>query len=290
MKKKTEETKKYEEIKKIEVPKKNTEQEKTKQEKEKEKTKQEGKKEKSQPKKKKPITKFNIDYIFRREQYTLKNQKLTLTFQEMKKLISKELNIEESNLQIYYLEKEITSQKTKIYDLIKDNKIKFFEVKKKLILAINESIKSYINIIKINKIKDAFDFNKQIDIFFSDLCLEKDCISEPTSLESYNVSFSRSDLAFDFKKFLTILKKVNELYKDIEIDVDIPKNNIQNSILNNNNKKYKKFKIASAEHYKKQLGDYFTWSDIKRIQSMEAREKWIDQKGFYNSAGPVKKK
>ena len=295
MKKKTEDTKKNEDIKKIEDPSKTSEQKQEKEkekEKEKDKTKQEEKKEKSKPKKKKPITKFNIDYIFRREQYILKNQKLTLTFQEMKKLISQELNIEESNLIINYLEKEITTPKTKIYDLIKDNKIKFFEVKKKTIQAINESIKTYIYTIKINNIKEAYDFNKQIDIFFSDLCLEKDCISEPTSLESYNVSFSRSDLAFDFKKFLTILKKVNELYKDIEIDVDIPKSNIKSSLFDNNNdnKKYKKFKIASAEHYKRQLGDYFTWNDIKRIQSMEEREKWIDQKGFYNSAGPVKKK
>ena len=74
---------------------------------------------------------FNIDYIFRREQYTIKNQKLTLTFPEMRKLISKELNIPESDLQINYLEKELTSSKKTINELIKDNKIKFFEVKKK---------------------------------------------------------------------------------------------------------------------------------------------------------------
>ena len=100
MKKKTEDTKKNEDIKKIEDPSKTSEQKQEKEkekEKEKDKTKQEEKKEKSKPKKKKPITKFNIDYIFRREQYILKNQKLTLTFQEMKKLISQELNIEESN-------------------------------------------------------------------------------------------------------------------------------------------------------------------------------------------------
>ena len=45
----------------------------------------------------------------------------------MRKAISKELNIPESVLQINYLEKELTSSKTKINDLIKDNKIKFLK-------------------------------------------------------------------------------------------------------------------------------------------------------------------
>ena len=44
----------------------------------------------------------------------------------MKKLISKELNINENDFQVLYFEKEITNPKTKIYDIIKDKRIKFF--------------------------------------------------------------------------------------------------------------------------------------------------------------------
>ena len=234
---------------------------------------------------------FNIDYIFRREQYTIKNQKLTLTFPEMRRLISKELNIPESDLQINYLEKELTSSKKTINELIKDNKIKFFEVKKKVQSTISDGILSYSHVVKVNNIKDALDFNKQIDIFFLDLCLEKNCISEPTSLDSYNVSFARNDLAFDFNKYLTILKKTNDLYENIEFKIEIPKQNKVVHLLDSNEgKNGKKFKNPSAEEFKKKLGNFVTYSDLKRIQNMEGREKWIDQKGFIYSAGPVKKK
>jgi hypothetical protein len=234
---------------------------------------------------------LNIDYIFRREQYTLKNQKLTLTFGEMRKLISQELKIPESNLQINYLEKELTSSKVKINDLIKDNKIKFFEVKKKVQSTISDGILSYSHVVKVNNIKDALDFNKQIDTFFLDLCLEKNCISEPTSLDSYNVSFARNDLAFDFNKFLTILKKSNPLYENIEFKIEIPKQSKIIHILDSSEgKNGKKFKNPSAEEFKKKLGNFVTYSDLKRIQNMEGREKWIDQKGFIYSAGPVKNK
>ena len=234
---------------------------------------------------------FNIDYIFRREQYTIKNQKLTLTFPEMRKLISKELNIPESDLQINYLEKELTSSKKTINELIKDNKIKFFEVKKKVQSTISDGILSYSHVVKVNNIKDALDFNKQIDTFFLDLCLEKNCISEPTSLDSYNVSFARNDLAFDFNKFLTILKKTNPLYENIEFKIEIPKQSKIIHILDSSEgKNGKKFKNPSAEEFKKKLGNFVTYSDLKRIQNMEGREKWIDQKGFIYSAGPVKNK
>ena len=210
----------------------------------------------------------------------------------MKKLISEELKIPDSELQIFYIEKEITSSKTKIYDLIKDNKIKFFEVKKIIKPNSEEGIISYSFIVKVNNIKDTFDFSKKIDAFFSDLCLEKNCISEPTSLTSYNVCFSRNDLAFDFNKYLNVLKKNYPLYENIEFKIDIPKQSKGPPLLDsnkNNNKNNKKFKNPSAEDYKKKLGNYYTFNDIQKIDFLEGKKKWLDQKGFINSAGPVKK-
>ena len=299
MKKKTEDPKKAQEqlisrekSKDEKESKSKSQKEKVKKEETKEEESKKEKKDQNIKKQKKKEIKYNIDFIFRREQYSIKNQKINLTFGEMKKLISEELKIPDSELQIFYIEKEITSSKTKIYDLIKDNKIKFFEVKKIIKPNSEEGIISYSFIVKVNNIKDTFDFSKKIDAFFSDLCLEKNCISEPTSLTSYNVCFSRNDLAFDFNKYLNVLKKNYPLYENIEFKIDIPKQSKGPPLLDsnkNNNKNNKKFKNPSPEDYKKKLGNYYTFNDIQKIDFLEGKKKWLDQKGFINSAGPVKK-
>ena len=36
-------------------------------------------------------------------------------------------------------------------------------------------------------------------------------------------------------------------------------------------------------------GNYYTFNDIQKIDFLEGKKKWLDQKGFINSAGPVKK-
>ena len=238
--------------------------------------------------------KLNIDYIFRREHYKIKNQKLNFTFGEMKKIISNELKINETDLQIFYLEKELTNKKTKINDLIKDNKIKFFEVKK-IIQKSEEINESYSNIVIINNISNGLDLNKQIETFFNDMLIEKNYICEPKSLTSYQVSFLYNDLAFDFKKYLNILKKSNPLYSKITTEIIIPKQNKIDPLItdpnekkNNKNSKARNNNNLSVEDFKKKLGNFITYNDIKRMERMEDKMKWINQKGFISSGGNKK--
>ena len=73
---------------------------------------------------------FNLDFIYRREKYTLKNLYSNYLISKLKKLISKKLSIEINLIHIYYQDKEITDDKLNVYDLIKDNKTKYFLVKK----------------------------------------------------------------------------------------------------------------------------------------------------------------
>ena len=240
-------------------------------------------------------TKITIDYIFRREPYKIKDQKKTLTFGEMKKIISNDLKINELDLQIIYLNNEIKNDKINIYDLIKDNKIKFFEVKK-IMKPSEDIIDSYEYILTIQNISNGLDLNKQIDNFFQDLLIERKCICEPRSLSSYNISFPTNDLAFDFKRYLSILKKTNPLYSNIKVIINIPEKPKFDTIINsmnkdnNNLKTIKKSKNPTLDYYKKNLGNYITYSDIKKMERMDAKSKWLNQKGFIPSGSNINKK
>jgi len=240
-------------------------------------------------------TKITIDYIFRREPYKIKEQNTTLTFGDMKKIISNDLKINELDLQIIYLDNEIKNDKINIYDLIKDNKIKFFEVKKKINPS-DDIIDSYEYILTIENISNGLDLNKQIDNFFQDLLIERKCICEPKSLSSYNISFPTNDLAFDFKRYLSILKKTNPLYENIKVIINIPEKPKFAAVINNFNKEnknmktIKKSKNPTLDYYKKNLGNYITYSDIKKMERMDGKLKWLNQKGFIPSGSTINKK
>ncbi len=240
-------------------------------------------------------TKITIDYIFRREPYKIKEQNTTLTFGDMKKIISNELKINELDLQIIYLDNEIKNDKINIYDLIKDNKIKFFEVKKKINPS-DDIIDSYEYILTIENISNGLDLNKQIDNFFQDLLIERKCICEPKSLSSYNISFPTNDLAFDFKRYLSILKKTNPLYANIRVIINIPEKPKFATVINKFNKENKniktitKSKNPTLDYYKKNLGNYITYSDIKKMERMDGKLKWLNQKGFIPSGNNINKK
>lgn len=240
-------------------------------------------------------TKLTIDYIFRREPYKIKDQTKNLTFGEMKKIISNDLKINETDLQITYLNNEIKNDKLIIYDLIKDNKIKFFEVKK-ILKPSEDIIDSYDYILTIQNISNGLDLNNQIDNFFQDILIERKCICEPKSLTSYNISFPTNDLAFDFKRYLSILKKINPLYANIKVIINIPEKPKFATIINsvdkekNNLKTVKKSKNPTLDYYKKNLGNYITYSDIKKLERLDGKQKWLNQKGFIPSGSHINKK
>ena len=88
--------------------------------------------------------KYKLDFIYRREKYTLKNLLENYLVSKMKKLIAKEINVDIKTLKFYYKEKEIkeTEDKTNLHQMIKDDPFPIIEVKKE---SLNEQ-----NIISLN--------------------------------------------------------------------------------------------------------------------------------------------
>ena len=68
----------------------------------------------------------------------MKNLYSNFLISKIKKLISKKLSIDISLIHIYYLDKEVINDRLNVYDLIKDNPIKYFLVKKEA--PVNEDV------------------------------------------------------------------------------------------------------------------------------------------------------
>ena len=228
-------------------------------------------------------TKFNLDFIYRREKYTLKNLMSNFLVSGVKKLISKKLNIDIKELKFYYLDNELKEDKNKtnVYEMIKKNQIQYFEVKKEI--AANDNIISLnaqanlIYQVKCTNINDYKDFIGKIEKFFKDLCIEQHYLCEPTSLNSYIVNFSCEDNCFQFKRYMMNIMKSEESYAKSKfslIPVDKSKViNLKNDLLNSKDKK-----VNTSEFIDE--GPYLSTEDRKKLEEKEDKKKWINKKGF----------
>ena len=223
---------------------------------------------------------FNLDFIYRREKYTLKNLYSNYLISKLKKLISKKLSIDIPLIHIYYLDKEITDDKLNVYDLIKDNRIKYFLVKKEI--PINENVISLnttahlIYQVKCYNIIDYKDFTDKIETFFSDRCLDKHYICEPFGENGYDISFACEDICFQFKRYFLALKRTEKNYLNSKCElIPVDKSNIINSKYSNINNEYK---IRESEFINK--GPYMTYEEMRRKSEKEEKKKWINKEGF----------
>ena len=228
---------------------------------------------------KKP-TPYNLDFIFRRERYILKNVLSNFLLSRIKKLISKKISVDLNLIHIYYLDKELTDDKLNVYDLIKDNKIKYFEVQKES--PINEnilSLNSNVNLIykvKCKNIENAKDFIDKIDIFFREKCLDKHYLCEPVGINVYEVGFCCEDTCYQFKRYMTIVRRLdpnysNTTYEFVPLDkkkILIPK--LKNYPTINNN----------LESLFINKGPYMTYEDIQKKNEKENKKKWVSKKDF----------
>ena len=229
------------------------------------------------------LVKFNLDFIYRREKYTLKNLMSNFLVSGVKKLISKKLNIDIKELKFYYLDNELKEDKNKtnVYEMIKKNQIQYFEVKKEI--AANDNIISLnaqanlIYQVKCTNINDYKDFIGKIEKFFKDLCIEQHYLCEPTSLNSYIVNFSCEDNCFQFKRYMMNIMKSEESYAKSKfslIPVDKSKViNLKNDLLNSKDKK-----VNTSEFIDE--GPYLSTEDRKKLEEKEDKKKWINKKGF----------
>ena len=225
---------------------------------------------------------FNLDFIYRREKYTLKNLYSNYLISKLKKLISKKLSIEINLIHIYYQDKEITDDKLNVYDLIKDNKTKYFLVKKEppinedLVSLNTNQLLSYK--LKCTGIRDYKDFLNKIESFFIDRCLDKHYICEPLGENGYLIGFSCEDICFQFKRYMLLLKKIDDKYINSKcefkpIDKSVIINSKINIDLSNNKYNYKESEFINK-------GPYMTYEEMQRKNEKEEKKKWINKNGF----------
>ena len=119
--------------------------------------------------------------------------------------------------------KEKKEKKDTVYEMIKNDKCPFFEVKKEVsnnqnIISLNTNL-NLIYKVSCNPVTDYIDLIKKIEQFFKDICLEPHYLCEPTSEKSYLACFSCSDHCFQFKRYMMNLSRSDELYKKTEFKI-----------------------------------------------------------------------
>lgn len=177
-------------------------------------------------KKEKPTqNKFKLDFIFRREKYTLNNLQENHLISFMKRKIAEKLNVDKKALKFYYKEKEIKeeSDKNNLYQMIKDDTFPIIEVKKEILNEQNIiSLNTKVNLVykvKCKKITDYIDFINKIEQFFKDICIENHYLCEPIATNEYNVCFLCGDHCFQFKRYMMNISRLDQNYAKAEFEV-----------------------------------------------------------------------
>lgn len=222
---------------------------------------------------------FNLDFIYRRQRYTLKNLFSNYLISKIKKLISKKILVDINLLHLYHLDKEIINDKLNVYDMIRNNKIKYLEVKKEFpnnedLISLNTNIR-LIYKVRCTGIKDVKDFIVKIETFFRERCLEKHYLCEPIGNNIYDVGFSCDDNRFQFKRYMMIVKKIDNNYINTKYQfLLIDKNEILEPGL--------KFGplYRNSESIFNNKGPYIKFEEIKKRNEREEKKKRMNKKDF----------
>lgn len=275
----------------------------------------EGKDNKDTKDDKKNLAKYKLDFIYRREKYTLNKLLENSLVSLIKRKIGEMIKVDPKLLKFYYKEKELgeDSNKDNVYNMIKGDNAPFIDVKKGVpnnqeIISLNTT--NLIYKVSCKPIPDYSDFVDKINQFFKDICLENNSLCEPTSTNSYVVCFSCSDHCFQFKRYMMNISRTNEMYKKSKFDVlkvdkskiiepkierneeeevDENTNKIEKMVVVNkkNNKEveieYRKMKHRENDYFQKDFlnnGPYNAIEEIKKKEEKDNKKKWISKKNF----------
>ena len=224
--------------------------------------------------KKDPI-KFNLDFIYRRERYTLKNLKDNSLVSLIKRKISEKIQVDLNKLNFYYKNKELKedSNKTNVYEMIKGDTAPFIDVKKQS--TINQ------NIISLNS---------------------------KIGTNTYHVCFSCSDHCFQFKRYMMNISRLEKMYEKscfnvLKVDksqiiepkienpieeIDTDSNKIEKIVVVNKKNKeieieYRKMKHREDDYFQKDFvnsGPYLSLKEIQKQEEKESKKKWVGKKNF----------
>ncbi len=186
---------------------------------------------------------YKLDFIYRREKYTLNKLCQNILISKMKKLIGKKIEIEPKYLKFYYKEQELKedTNSNNVYEMIKEDSFPIIEVKKE---SLNEqnifSLNTKVNLIykvKCKPINDYIDFINKIEQFFRDICIENNYLCEPISTNEYHVCFLCSDHCFQFKRYMMNISRLDKSYSKTKYEIlKVDKSLVMEpeDILNNN--------------------------------------------------------
>ena len=264
---------------------------------------------------KKVSNKFNLDFIYRREKYTLEKILKTMKVENMKKEIGKKLSVDVNVLKFYYKDKEITeADKDKVvFEMIKGDTVPFIDVKKESV--INQNIISLntkvvlIYKVQCKPVSSYIDLVNKIEQFFKDICIEKHYLCEPTGPDSYDVCFSCSDHCFQFKRYMMNISRTDELYKNTKYTIPHAENvkkkskqsdsddildeekqiKIEKMVVQDKKTKktvefeYRKVKHKESDYFQKEfvnVGPYESYEEIKKKEAKDDKKKWVSKKNF----------
>lgn len=238
---------------------------------------------------------YKISFIYKRQNYNL-DLKGKSTIEDLQKHIAETLHLFQSDVEIMYKGKPLDSQnsgKQKVLDIIKDEKCPIFEIKKKSLYNNLSNVaqlypKVYNDKVIVDGITNSLDLHQKIEQFFKDCCVEKDYYCEPLTESKYSVGFPYPDLAFDFNRYLLILKGTNEIYSNIKSSLQLNKGGRRNrhNLDQDGFKNYgsifspKKNSDKYSSLYVGLSGPYMSQETRERKEYLENKKKWICKQDF----------
>ena len=206
------------------------------------------------------------------------------------------------------------------------NKENNYESKENLDNIINNFFKNYYSVNNNNNnLENIYHYKIEDE---SQYKMEEEEEDEENKLQTeqepptYIVCFSSQDIAFDFNRYVNMLKIINPTFKEIKSNIIMPKKvikktrNNQNAtrsyikygvdygleegtdLMKRNNKilnlvrlnflkkaELKKLRKSNSQESITGLGPYLSFTEIERIQKKEDKKKWINPEGFISCVG-----
>ena len=168
---------------------------------------------------------LNIDFVYNRKNYNTQIKKEE-TINDLKEKISEIIEKPVEDFEIFLKQDIIESSQygEKVKDLIKKIRFPLFIIKKKTkeLRIINEFYsKNYVNKLIIEGFDEIRELVEHVETFFKNCLAKKDYLYETIEDRKFIVGFRTPDLAFDFHRYLLILKIINSKYKNIKATLRI---------------------------------------------------------------------
>ena len=261
---------------------------------------------KKQEEKGKKLETFNLDFIYRREKFTVQKLVKNMLISRLKLIIAKKISVEANVLVFFYKDKELKAEddKKNVFEMIKDDPIPFIEVKKvpkenQDIISLNSKV-NLVYKVTCSPVNSYSDLVNKIEQFFRDICLEKHYLCEPTDKNKYDVCFSCSDHCFQFKRYMMNLQRTDKQYEKTKFEVQkvdktkVIEPKIEHNVNKENNidedekakNSFKKMKVVDKKTKKEVEFEY----KVMKHRENDYFQKEFVNVGPYESYEDIKKK